>query len=94
MYEAEVTAIQSAEASKPAHHRRARWAIEADVACAHEGHPQFFDARCVRCRTYEPAPIATTVEVITATTEAAPCELYTRDQGCPLHGETCAPEYR
>lgn len=21
------------------------------------------------------------------------CPLYTRDQGCPLHGETCAPEY-
>jgi hypothetical protein len=21
------------------------------------------------------------------------CRLYTRDQGCPLHGETCAPEY-
>ena len=22
------------------------------------------------------------------------CPLYIRDQGCPLHGETCAPEYR
>ena len=22
------------------------------------------------------------------------CPAYTRDQGCPLHGETCAPEYR
>ena len=22
------------------------------------------------------------------------CPAYTRDQGCPLHGELCAPEYR
>lgn len=22
------------------------------------------------------------------------CQHYTREQGCPLHGETCAPEYR
>jgi hypothetical protein len=21
------------------------------------------------------------------------CPHYTRDQGCPMHGETCAPEY-
>ncbi len=26
--------------------------------------------------------------------QAGGCQLYTRDQGCPLHGETCAPEYR
>lgn len=22
------------------------------------------------------------------------CPHYTRDNGCPLHGETCAPEYK
>lgn len=26
--------------------------------------------------------------------DSARCTLYSSDQGCPLHGETCAPEYK
>lgn len=92
---AEVEAIIEAQADKPAHQQLVRWAVEADVACAHEGHPRYVDGRCVRCRGYEPEARSSFGDLTPAVAQAGePCNLYTREQGCPLHGETCAPEYR
>lgn len=36
---------------------------------------------------------ATLRQLRTSLTTVGGCGLYTSDQGCPLHGETCAPEY-
>ncbi len=72
---------------------KAQWAIKAEAACASEGHPDYVDGRCIRCRSYQPES-ADILESVEAEAKAqVQCPHYTVLQGCPLHGETCAPEY-
>lgn len=69
---------------------RAQWAIEADEACAREGHRSIIDGRCVRCRQQVDSPTYDPGQRERPYREArAKCPYYTTDQGCPLHGETC-----
>ena len=79
--------------------QKAQWAIEADAVCAAEGHAEVVDGRCVRCRNYaDPAPREShPVEPRRSTAQSdviTTCRLWTRDDGCPLHGELCNPAYR
>lgn len=41
-----------------------------------------------------PQAAASPVRSYRATVTPGRCSHYTRANGCPLHGETCAPEYR
>lgn len=68
--------IRESQAHLPAHQRQTEWKIKADLQCGEEGHPNFVDGRCVRCRTYEPEYF-----VATGTTEAPQAEPK-RPAGC------------
>ena len=72
----------------------ASWYTMAKALCAEEGHPHYVDGRCVRCRAYDPRALAEPkLRPIVTGVKPVRCLHYTRDQGCPMHGETCAPEY-
>ena len=67
----------------------AAWYVEAKTLCAQEGHPHYVDGRCVRCRAYDPEElIERELRPIVIGVAPVQCSHYTRDQGCPMHGET------
>jgi predicted ATP-dependent serine protease len=80
---------------------KATWAIEAEAKCAASGHAEFDTAgRCNRCREYNAEHdmaaqrdasrrAAFLADDLDDDDISEPCPHYT-DQGCPLHGETCA----
>lgn len=77
--------------------------VRMTALCSLYGHPFYADGRCVRCRIYQvESPDETAAKRLAALRAPrnerpdpiATCQLYDREQGCPLHGELCAPEYR
>lgn len=81
--------------------KKAQWAIDAETECAANGHPSYHaNGRCTRCATWDEAHDmecireARRIAAMSADDDEdglydRRCKLYTTDQGCPLHGETC-----
>jgi len=76
-------------AAREAEQMAARAAMDAE--CAAAGGHRYADRRCIYCFRREPtAPVYDPGQIERAETAATGCTLYTAEQGCPLHGETCA----
>ena len=91
----QVEAIRTAQADLPAHRRESADHITARLTCERDGHAARDMGRCVRCSDYLiEQPIADPGQVEARASEPEGCPRYSASNGCPLHGETCAPAYR
>jgi hypothetical protein len=64
-------------------------AIAAQAECDVNGHDVFIDGKCLRCRADKPVAVRNfpgEIDYLMAP-ERRCCPHWTRDQGCPLHGD-------